>query len=275
MEKEKTKKLTQIKEKLLKEVLGQDEAVLQAYKIITRVKLGMKKNNKPISVLYAGPTGVGKTLLAKRISEYLVGKDNLITLDMSDYKEEHSISKIIGAPPGYVGYDNKNCIVEEIKDKPYSVILLDEIEKAHPSVVNLFLQILDEGKIKDSTGNVIRFDNTIIIMTSNIGFNKQSIGFNNNQKEYVNSKIKDILSLEIINRIDNIIVFNRLNKNDIKTIISNKIKNIRKSFKQENINITINNKVIEEIIETSNFKEYGARKIDKLINTKLIDLIID
>lgn len=275
LEKEKTKKLNKIKQTLLKEVKGQEEAVLHAYKIITRVKLGMKKNNKPISILYAGPTGVGKTLLAKKISENLVGKDNLITLDMSEYKEEHTISKIIGAPPGYVGYENKSGVVEEIKDKPYSVILLDEIEKAHPSVVNLFLQILDEGKIKDSSGNIIRFDNTVIIMTSNIGFNKQLIGFNNNQKDFVISKIKDILSLEIINRIDNIIVFNRLNEQNIKTIISDKIKIIKDIFKQERINVTIHNRVIEEIIKYSDFKEFGARKIDKLINTRLNDLIID
>jgi ATP-dependent Clp protease ATP-binding subunit ClpC len=238
---------------------------------------GLSSPNKPIgSYLMIGKTGVGKTYLAKKIAEEVFGSENyLIRFDMSEYSDKTSVNKLIGSSAGYVGYEEGGLLTEAIKKKKYAVLLVDEIEKANSDVFNLFLQILDEGKIKSSSGNIVRFDNTLIIMTSNIGFNKQTIGFNNNKNEYTNSKIKEVLSLEIINRIDNIVIFNRLNEKDIRTIVSRKIKNIKNTFKKEKISIIINKQVIEDIIEDSNYKEYGARKIDKLINTKLNDLIIE
>lgn len=275
LERENPKNILKIKEELSKKVTGQDKAINTIYQISKRIKLGFKDGNKPISLLFAGPTGVGKTLLVKEFSKLFIGEDNLITLDMSEYKEEHTISKIIGSPPGYVGYSNKNTVVEEIKNKPYSIILVDEIEKAHPSVINLFLQILDEGKIKDSSGNTIRLDHNIIIMTSNIGFNKKTIGFNSDVEEIVNTKLKEFLSPEIMNRIDEVIIFNKLSRKNINEIVTRKVKLVKEKFKSKNINVHISNKVIDEIIEESKYEEYGARKIDKIITSKLDDLIID
>lgn len=269
------KEVIKLKEKLSKKVIGQGKAVTELYQISKRIKLGFKDSNKPISLLFVGPTGVGKTLLVKEFAKEFIGDNNLITLDMSEYREEHTISKIIGSPPGYVGYSNKNTVIEEIRNKPYSVILVDEIEKAHPSVINLFLQILDEGKLKDSTGNVTRFDHNIIIMTSNIGFNKTTIGFSNNEEDVVNEKLKDYLSPEIINRIDEVVVFNRLTKIDLETILKMKIKEIKSKFKEKGISINVGPKVIEEIIKESKYEQYGARKVDKIIKRKIDDLIID
>jgi len=275
IEEEKHTNLIKFKEQLSKNIIGQPKAIDLLYKIIKKIKLGFKDNAKPISLLFVGPTGVGKTLLVKEFSKLFLGEGNLITLDMSEYKEEHTISKIIGSPPGYVGYSNKNTVLEEIKDKPYSIILLDEVEKAHPSVVNLFLQILDEGRIKDSKGNVVRFDNTIIIMTSNVGFSKNSIGFNYNNAEIIETKLKDFLSLEIMNRIDEVVIFDRLTKKDISTIITKKLRNIKKQLKEKNITVHINKKVIDEIIQDSKYEEFGARKIDKIISYKINDLIFE
>lgn len=275
LEKENPKNILKIKEGLSKKIIGQEKAIDTIYQISKRIKLGFKEDNRPISLLFAGPTGVGKTLLVKEFSKLFIGDNNLITLDMSEYKEEHTISKIIGSPPGYVGYSNKNTVVEEIKNKPYSIILVDEIEKAHPSVINLFLQILDEGKIKDSGGNTIRLDHNIIIMTSNIGFNKKTIGFNSNDNEIVTTKLKDFLSPEIMNRIDEIIIFNHLSRKNINEIVTKKVKSVKEKFKNKNINVSISNKVIDEIIEECKYEEYGARKVDKVIRSKLDDLIID
>ena len=269
------KNILKFKDDISKKIKGQNEAIEKLYQIMKRIKLGFKESGKPTSLLFAGPTGVGKTLLVKEFSKYVVGENNLITLDMSEYKEEHTISKIIGSPPGYVGHNNKSTVLEEVKNKPYSVILVDEIEKAHPSVINLFLQILDEGRIKDSIGNVVRFDNTIIVMTSNIGFNKKNIGFQNNVRENILSNINDFLSKEIANRIDEIIIFNLLKEEEIREIIINKLKLIKEKYKVRGVKINISNKVIDEIIEDSKYDDYGARRIDKIIEGKLDNLIID
>ena len=200
-------------------ILGQDEAVKTTINIIKRLKLGFRDENKCYSCLFCGPSGVGKTKFAKLFGENIVNKDNIIKLDMSEYAEAHSVSKIVGAPPGYVGYETGECILDEIKDKPYSVLILDEIERASTSVINLFLQILDEGKIKDSHGKIVRFDNVFIVMTSNIGVDENMVGFNQKNNDTVISKLKENFSVPFINRIDNIIVFNKLNENIIKSII--------------------------------------------------------
>ena len=275
LEQDDFKNILKLKKEMQNKIKGQDEAIDKLYQISKRIKLGFKEENKPVSLLFAGPTGVGKTLLVKEFSKLLVGSNNLITLDMSEYKEEHTISKIVGSPPGYVGYSNKNTVVEEIKNKPYSVILVDEIEKAHPSVINLFLQILDEGRIKDSKGNNIRLDHNIIIMTSNIGFNRNTIGFHKSNNNIVESKLKDFLSPEIMNRIDDVIIFNKLDREDTLNIVVQKLKKLKEKFKKNNIDIHISNKVIDQIIDESKFDEYGARKIDKIIRTKVDNIIID
>lgn len=267
--------LNQLKKKMLENIIGQDNAINSICRLAKRIKLGFKRERKPLSLLFVGPTGTGKTLTAKEFSKLFIGNNNIITIDMSEYKEEHSISKIIGSPPGYVGYSNKNTVLEEIKNKPYSVILLDEIEKAHPSVINLFLQVLDEGRIKDSSGHEVRLDHNIIIMTSNIGFNKQTIGFNPDDTSIINEKLKEYLSPEIINRIDEILIFNKLSLESVKEIINRKIKMLKEFFKEKGIELRISKQVIEEISKKSKFEEYGARRIDKVIKSEIDDLVID
>ena len=260
-------------------ILGQDEAVKTTINIIKRLKLGFRDENKCYSCLFCGPSGVGKTKLAKLFGENIANKDNIIKLDMSEYAEAHSVSKIVGAPPGYVGYETGECILDEIKDKPYSVLILDEIERASTSVINLFLQILDEGKIKDSHGKIVRFDNVFIVMTSNIGFDENMVGFNQKNNDTVISKLKENFSVPFINRIDNIIVFNKLNENIIRKLIKEKINNLVDKYYKKGIKIKIDNNVIDEVLKLTNYEEFGARKIDKIVNDKLetsiIDMIID
>lgn len=259
-----------IEENLRANIIGQNEAIENLINITKRIKLGFKDNNC-YSMLFCGPSGVGKTMTAQTFGKNLVGK-NIIRLDMSEYIEPHSVSKLIGPPPGYVGYSEEN-ILEEIKNKPHSVLILDEIEKAHPNIINLFLQVLDNGKIKDSKGNYVKFNNITIIMTSNIGFEEKSIGFSKNENK-ITTKLKEHFSIPFINRIDNIIVFNELTKQDIEQLIENKIFNIKRKYLKE-ITLKIDENVINEIIEESNYKEFGARKIDKIIKDKIENQIID
>ena len=190
---------------------------------------------------------------------------------MSEFKEAHSISKIIGSPPGYVGYDDDN-VLDFIKNNPYSVLILDEIEKAHSNVINLFLQVLDNGKIKNSKGEVIRFDNVIIIMTSNIGFLNSSVGFNNNVSE--NSKLNDSLSIPFINRVDNVVEFNYLDKDSIIKIINLKVDSLIERYKKR-IKVKIDKNILSDILSMCDYRVYGARKIDKIIKDKIENQIID
>lgn len=268
------KNIDNFERKLKSTIIGQDDAITKLINTTKKIKLGLKEDNKPSSYLFVGPTGVGKTELVKLYTEYFFGKENLIRLDMSEYGESHSTSKIIGSAPGYVGYsDNKN-VLESVRNKPYSVILLDEIEKAHPKVINLFLQILDEGFITDSKGNKIRFDNTIIIMTSNIGCNKNTVGFNKSTDNII-SDLKAVLSVEFINRIDNIITFNRLSKNNMIKIVNNSLKKIKEKYKNKGINISITSDVINNIISKCNYVELGARQVNKVIKDTIENIIVD
>lgn len=257
-----------------KNLIGQNEAVKKAANIAKKIKLGL--NDRCYSMLFCGPSGVGKTQLALTFGENLVGKKNVIKLDMSEYKEAHSISKIIGAPPGYIGYDDNTNVLEEIKNKPYSVLILDEIEKAHSDIINLFLQVLDEGKIKDSKSKEVRFDNVVIILTSNVGFHDINVGFRNDSK--VNTKLNDKFSIPFMNRVDNVIAFNSLKKEDVVKIINNKIKELKEKYKDK-ISIRIGKKVIEEIAQKSDYEDYGARKIGKIIKdtleTEIVEALID
>ena len=256
-------------------IIGQDKVVESLVKIAKRIKLGFNDENKCYAMLFCGSSGVGKTLLAKTFGESLVGRENVIKLDMGEYAESHSISKIIGAPPGYVGYsDNKN-ILELIRNKPYSVLILDEIEKSDPNIINLFFQILDDGKIKDSCGREVRFDNVTIIMTSNIGFNDIEIGFNKKNNDVVLSKLKEYFSLPFINRIDNTVIFNKLNYDNIEKITKKKLSEFKSKYLKKNIKLRFSSDLIKEIIDESNYEEFGARKIDKVIKERVENEIIE
>ena len=253
----------------LNNIIGQDKAIIEVTNVFKKIKLGF--NDKCYSFLFCGPSGVGKTALAIMFGNALVGEKNVLRLDMSEFKEAHSVSKIIGSPPGYVGYDDDN-VLDFIKNNPYSVLILDEIEKAHMSVINLFLQVLDNGKIKNNKGEVIRFDNVIIIMTSNVGFLNSNVGFNNNVSE--NSKLNDNFSIPFINRVDNVVEFNCLNEDSIIKIINMKIKKIKDKYSKQ-ISVKIGGNVLSDIVNMCNYKLYGARKIDKIIKDKIENQIID
>lgn len=266
--------MKQLEKELHKKIVGQDEAITELVKVTKRIKLGYKDHSKPYSYLFVGSTGVGKTKLALEYANYLFGKGKLIRFDMSEYRDSSSISKIIGSAPGYVGYDDGKNKLEEIRKNPHAVILLDEIEKAHPSVLNLFLQILDEGKIADSKGNTIYFHHHIIIMTSNVGFHKDSVGFVEETSKN-DSKLKEVLSLELLNRIQKVIYFRKLDANDIRIIIKNKLDDVKKKFKERNIQVHIGESVIQEMVELARYSEFGARKIDQVIEDKIDDYVID
>ncbi|MFA5603665.1 MAG: ATP-dependent Clp protease ATP-binding subunit [Bacilli bacterium] len=256
-------------------IIGQNEAVTEVTNIAKRIKLGLKEENKCYSIMFSGPSGVGKTELAKIFGQNLVGESNVIKLDMSEFRESHSVSRLLGAPPGYVGYSDNQNILEEIRNKPYSILIIDEIEKANETVINLFYQILDEGQIKDATGKTIRFDNVVIVITTNVGFNDISIGFNKPTLETTLSSLKEHFSTSFINRLDNIVVFNRLTAEVINKLIDKKLVLLRKKYLKRKVKVKINKKVKEEILELSNFNEFGARKIDQIIKTKVEDKIIE
>ncbi len=251
-------------------ILGQNDAINTLCDVFKKRNYSTKFN-KPMSFLFVGPTGVGKTLLAKEYGKYFYG-DNVIRVDMSEYREGHSISKMIGSPPGYVGYsDNKN-IFELVKDNPYSLIILDEIEKGSREVINLFLQVLDEGVAKNSKGEKVNFSNTTIIMTSNLGCDKSSIGFNNN----VNYEdINKFFGIEFVNRIGNIVKFNKIGLDTCKKLINSKLNNIRKFYKTKGIACSFSNNLMSEISDLCEYEKYGARKIDGIISEKIEGEIID
>ena len=275
-------KLKHLEENLHKRVIGQDEAVKAISKAIQRGRVGLKDPKRPIgSFLFLGPTGVGKTELSKALTEILFGNENsMIRLDMSEYMEAHSISKLIGAPPGYIGFDDGGQLTEKIRRKPYSVILFDEIEKAHPDVMNLLLQILEDGHLTDSQGRKVDFKNTIIIMTSNLGARhiteKKTLGFGNvqsenNNKEYeeikkeVINELKKELRPEFINRIDELIVFHKLNNEELERIAGIMLKEIEQRLKEQNIYIEIDSSVAKLIVNKDIDKNFGARPLRRII----------
>ncbi len=260
-------------EKLLKNnIVGQDEAVREVINISKKIKLGFK--DKCYSFMFCGPSGVGKTALATLFGGNLVGSKNVMRLDMSEYRESHSVSKIIGSPPGYVGYEDNNYVLDFIKNRPYCVLILDEIEKAHKDVMSLFLQVLDDGKIKDSKGSVVRFDNVVIIMTSNVGFLENNVGFNSNSK----TKLDENFSIPFMNRVDNVVKFNYLSGDDIDNITLMKLGELKKKY-ADRISVKYGDSLVKDVRDLSNFDVYGARKIGKIlkdkIETQIIDSIID
>lgn len=268
------KYIDNLSKKLSSTIVGQALPILELVKITKRLKLGYSDNTRPISLLFVGPSGCGKTKLATTYSDLVFGKDKIIRLDGTEYKDLLSINKILGSSAGYVGYDDLNNILEKVKNNPYTMILFDEVEKAHPAVVNLFMQILDDGKITDNKGETIYFNNTIIVFTSNIGFNGD-IGFNNNTNK---SRLNEYFSIELLNRINKTIYFNKLNNFDIEKIVKLEIKNIKNKFKEKDISISFSNKIINKIIIDTDYAKSGARKIksilDEYIDTYVIDKLL-
>lgn len=262
--------IIKLQKELTETIIGQEKAISELINITKKIKLGYS-NNKVKSYLFVGPTGVGKTKLAKSYANYLMGENNLIRLDMSEYADATAINKIIGSSPGYVGYQDNNSILTKIKENPTSVLLLDEIDKASPQVINLLYQMLDEGTIKDAQNNTINLNNNLIIMTSNIGFEENKLGFNQEKNDNITSALKQKFSPSLINRIDKILVFNRLTEEDITNIVKAKLKQLETKYP----NLKYSNDLIKEIVEASEYQEFGARRIDKIIETKLEDIIID
>ena len=292
-------KLKNLEKELHKRVVGQNEAVEAVAKAIRRGRVGLKDPNRPIgSFLFLGPTGVGKTELSKALAEVLFGDENaMVRVDMSEFMEPHSVSKLIGSPPGYVGFDEGGQLTEKIRRKPYSVILFDEIEKAHPDVMNMLLQILEDGRLTDSQGRTVNFKNTVIIMTSNLGArlitDQKHLGFTNTaenksedvQKEYEETKkevmveLKKELRPEFINRIDEIIVFHKLNDNEIEQIIDIMLKEVVNRLKEQKYDIELKPEVKELIAEEGIDKNFGARPlrrtIQNLVEDRLAEEILD
>jgi len=263
--------ICEIRDTLRKEIIGQDKVIDDLIEVTKRIKSGY--NDRCYSFLFAGLSGVGKSALAKLYAKLMVGESNFIRLDMSEYSDSTSVNKILGCSPGYVGYDDHKNILEDVRNKPNSIILLDEIDKAHPSVINLFYQILEEGKIKNSKGTVVRFNNAIIIMTSNVGFEKGSIGFNKTCNSSAFTSLKNYFSPAFINRIDNVLLFNSLSLFDVNCIISNKLDNLK--LKYENIDIFYGDDLVSQIAKESNYEEFGARRLDKIISKNVENVIID
>ena len=261
-----------------KRIIGQDLAIQAISSVIKRSRTGINDPKKPIgSFLFLGPTGVGKTEVAKTLAEYLFKDEKeLITFDMSEYSEKHSLSKLIGAPPGYVGFEDSGRLTKAVKETPFKVILFDEIEKANPEIFNVFLQLLDEGRIVDGQGNMIDFKNTIIILTSNIGSElilNHTISKERNFK--INNNVKRVFKPEFLNRIDDIIIFEKLEKEEIKLIIQSQLADLKNRLTSKNIDITFNLDVVDLLLEKGYNPEYGARPLKRVIEKEIGDVIAD
>ena len=282
-------KLLKIEEELHKRVVDQDEAIKSIAKAIRRNSVGLKGRHRPIGVfLFLGPTGVGKTETAKALAEYLFGtEDALIRFDMSEYMEKFAVSRLVGAPPGYVGYEEGGQLTEAVRRRPYSVILFDEIEKAHPDVFNMFLQIFDDGRLTDSLGRTVDFSNTIIIMTSNLGARliaeSNKMGFETKKgildyeemKKNVLKEVRKHFTPEFLNRLDDVIVFKPLDRDVIKGIIDMQVKEINERLKEWNITLKLSKKFIDHLIDTEYKPEYGARSIKRALQSLVEDLLAE
>ncbi len=271
-----TQKLLNLETNLHKRIIGQDEAVSSVARAIRRNRAGLQSTKRPPSFIFVGPTGVGKTELAKSLAYEMFGsEDSIIRIDMSEYMESHSTSKLIGAPPGYVGYDDAGQLTDKVKRKPYSIILLDEIEKAHPDVFNILLQVLDDGKLTDSQGNTVSFSNTIIIMTSNAGSNSNinSIGFGKQSidKNKIMDSLKELFRPEFLNRVDEIIQFDSLTKEQLLKIVDLMLENTKKALNEKDINMDITKKAKNYLLEKGTDIKFGARPLRRAIQRYIED----
>ena len=271
-------RLLKLEERLRGHIVGQDEAVSAVASAIRRRRAGISEKRKPVSFLFVGPTGVGKTELVKRLAEDLFNTpDALIRLDMSEYMEKHSVSKLIGAPPGYVGYDEAGQLTEKLRRRPYSVVLFDEIEKAHPDVLNMLLQILDDGRITDAQGRYVSFENAVIIMTSNAGSERRdgAVGFGRTVTEQGREKalraLNDIMRPEFINRIDEIISFNQLTEQDFARICRIMLDDLRTAVGRNGITLTYDDALVDYLVKKSFSVKYGARNLRRLIEKEVED----
>ena len=285
---EESEKLLHLEEELHKRVIGQDEAVSAVAKAIRRARAGLKDPNKPIgSFIFVGPTGVGKTELSKALAQAMFGDDKLmIRLDMSEFMEKHAVSKIIGAPPGYVGFDESGGqLTEKIRRKPYSVVLFDEIEKAHPDVFNILLQILDDGRLTDSKGRVISFKNTVVIMTSNVGAGKvksiSRLGFNTPAEDAEYDKMKDNITEELkaqfkpefLNRVDEIIIFHKLTREDGAKVCDLFLETLSKRLKNRDIELNVSDAAKQKLLDEGYDEVYGARPLKRVIQRRIEDAL--
>jgi len=279
-------KIINLEDTLKKRIVGQDHAVEAVVRAIKRNRAGISPKRKPVSFIFAGPTGVGKTELVKQLSSAMFDSpETFIRLDMSEFMEKHSVSKIIGAPPGYVGYDEAGQLTEKIRRKPYSIVLFDEIEKAHPDVLNILLQILDDGRITDAHGRTVNFENTIVVMTTNAGseIREGKIGFSESAQNMVNDKtmkaLEQIMRPEFINRVDEIITFNQLSKENFAGIAAIMLGELKKSLAEKNISLEWDSEVEMLLVDKSYSAKYGARNlrrvIEKEVEDKIASVIID
>lgn len=273
-----TQKLLNLETNLHKRIIGQEEAVSSVARAIRRNRAGLQSTKRPPSFIFVGPTGVGKTELAKSLAYEMFGQeDSMIRIDMSEYMESHSTAKLIGAPPGYVGYDDAGQLTDKVKRKPYSIILLDEIEKAHPDVFNILLQVLDDGKLTDSQGNTVSFSNTIIIMTSNAGsnLNNNSIGFGKQtvDKGKIEDNLKTTFRPEFLNRVDEIVVFDSLTEKELIQIVDLMLNDTQKALKDKDMSLEISDKAKHLILEKGTNIKFGARPLRRAIQRYIEDEI--
>jgi ATP-dependent Clp protease ATP-binding subunit ClpC len=285
LEKEEAQRLLKLEDELHKKVISQDDAIKAISKAIRRARAGLKDPKRPMgSFIFVGPSGVGKTLLSKALAEFMFGNaDALVHLDMSEYMEKHTVSRLVGAPPGYVGYEEGGQLTEQIRRRPYSVVLLDEVEKAHPDVFNMLLQIMEEGRLTDSFGRHVDFRNTILIMTSNIGADliKGGGGFGfakhapDNQFESIKSvlmkEIERFFRPEFINRLDDVIVFKPLTKEDLVQIVEFEVGKVAERLKMQGLSLTLDQSAKDFLIEKGYNPDFGARPLRRAIGTYIED----
>ena len=274
------KRLSELDKRLREHVVGQDEAIEAVSSAIRRNRVGISPKHKPVSFIFVGPTGVGKTELVKQLAQDLFNSpDSLIRLDMSEFMEKHSVSRIVGSPPGYVGYDEAGQLTEKIRRKPYAVILFDEIEKAHPDVLNILLQILDDGEITDAHGRKVNFENTVIVMTSNVGSDRKggSLGFgmtmNEQNKDRAMKALNEFLRPEFINRVDEIICFNRLDEANFTDIARIMLGELQASLEDKGLHFSYDDAVVEYLVKKSFSQTYGARNLRRTIQKELEDVM--